>query len=178
MKIRTILSLFCLGVCAILLTGCPFGSVFSLDDNPSVPINEDYLGKWAVLVNTDTHFGEPVKLILTKKSDSEYNVAFTGDVKELLRYRISLNDTLKGTGYLSMVDHWEFLNFEIRGEVFIIQVLYDRNKLTLLPMAESFTNKHIGSRAQLREALKFHMKTRLKPRYADDFCLRNMVRVN
>ncbi|MBS1929058.1 MAG: hypothetical protein KIS82_03705 [Ferruginibacter sp.] len=170
--------IFIAGLCGILLTGCPYSSVYTLDPEPALPINEDYLGKWAVLVNTNSNFGEPVKLILSKKSDTEYAVAFTGDVKELLRYRISLSDTLKGTGYLSTVDHWEFLNFVIRGEVFIIQILYDKNKLTLLPMAESFTNKHIGSDQQLREALRFHMKTRLRPRYDDDFCLRNMVRVN
>lgn len=174
--IATIISASCF--CIVLLTGCPYSSVYKLDANPAQPINETYLGKWATIINNLTPYGEPVKLILSKKSETEYNVAFTGDVKELLKYRISLPDTLKGTGFLSMVNNWEFLNFEIKGIVFIAQVLYDDNKLTLLPMAESFTNKYIGSGEQLRIALGFHMKTRLHPRYADDFCLRNMVRVN
>lgn len=164
--------------CIICLTGCPYSSVYKLDANPSQPVNEAYLGKWATLINNNTAYGEPVKLILTKKTDTEYNVAFTGEVKELLKYRISLTDTLKGIGFLSKIDQWEFLNFEIKGVVFIAQILYDNNKLSLLPMAESFTNKYIGSGEQLRVALGFHMKTRLYPRYADDFCLRNMVRVN
>jgi len=170
--------LFASCFCTVLLTGCPYGSVYNLDAEPTQPINEDYLGKWATLINNSTPYGEPVKLILTKKSETTYDVAFTGEVKELLKYRISLRDTLKGTGFLSQVNKWEFLNVDINGVVFIAQVLYDNNKLTLLPMAESFTNKYIGSGEQLRIALEFHMKTRLYPRYADDFCLRNMVRVN
>ncbi|MCC6257439.1 MAG: hypothetical protein IT254_03875, partial [Chitinophagaceae bacterium] len=40
------------GLCGILLTGCPYSSVYTLDPEPALPINEDYLGKWAVLVNT------------------------------------------------------------------------------------------------------------------------------
>ncbi len=160
------------------LTGCPYSSVFPLDADPATPINEDYLGKWATLVRTELGSGDPVKMIISKKSDFEYNLAFTGDVKDLMKYRVSLRDTIKATGFLSVVDRWEFMNIEINDQVFLAQVRYEKNKLSLLPMAESFTNKYIRSQTQLRAALEFHMKTRLYPRYDDDFCLKDMVRVN
>lgn len=160
------------------LTGCPYSSVYPLDTEAASPIKEDYIGKWATLVRTDYGSGDPVKVIISKKSDFEYNLAFTGDVKDLMKYRISLRDTIKATGYLSTVDRWEFMNIEINDQVFVAQVRFEKNKLSLLPMAESFTNKYIRSQTQLRSALEFHMKTRLYPHYDDDFCLREMVRVN
>jgi len=153
-------------------------SVYPLDDEANIPINPDYIGKWATIVKKDNGSEEPVKVIISKKNDNEYNISFTGEVRELQKYRIYLRDTLKATGFISRVDRWEFMNIEINGQVFISQINYDNNKLSMLPMAESFTNKYIRSGPQLRMALEFHMKTRLYPRYDDDFCLREMVRVN
>ena len=136
------------------------------------------LGNWAAFIKKPgTEKNEPVKLILSKKSETEYNIAFTGYINELKPYKIITNDSIKGTAFMSIVNGKQFLNIEIKARTYIAELKYENNSLSLLPLAEHFTSKMVMSSAALRNCLEVHYKTRVRPMYDDDFCLKEMVKV-
>ena len=109
----------------------------------------------------------------------EYEIAITGYIDELKPYNLITNDTIKGTAYLSEVAGRQFLNAFIHGKVYIAEVKKENGQLfSLLPLAEVFTSKLIKSSAELRSAVEFHYKVRLKPGYDQQFSLKNLHRVN
>ena len=76
----TIQLLYCLG---ISLCSCPYVSPYTLDDNPNISIEDSLLGKWATVVKKFESEKEiPVKLIISRKTDLEYNIAITGDLDD------------------------------------------------------------------------------------------------
>ena len=163
----------------VLLCSCPFSSPFKLDDNPSMYVEDAIIGKWATFVKkTGTEKEEPVKLILTKKNESEYNIAFTGYLDELRPYHITKGDSISGTAFMSAIGDRQFLNITIQSKVYIAELKFKDDKLSLLPLVEHFTSKMIFNNTALRNSVEFHCKTRLRPMYDDDFCLKEMVRVN
>lgn len=176
------LHLFSLFILSILLTACPYSSPYSLDDTPQQSIDESYLGKWATLVTKiidDKHSkSEPVKVILTKKDEMEYNVALIGYIDEFVRYRVVTDDTIKGTAFLSTVVNKQFLNIVIAGRTYLAEVKKEDGLFSIFPMSDYFTNKMIKSNAALRNALEFHLQTRLTPAYDEEFMLKDLKRVN
>ena len=166
-----------------ILTGCPFDSPYCIDTEPLLPIDESVLGKWAALVEKpgdDKHFREEsVRIIFEKRTDMEYEIAITGYIGELKPYNLITNDTIKGTAYLSEVAGRQFLNAFIHGRVYIAEVKKENGQLfSLLPLAEVFTSKLIKNSRELRSAVEFHYKVRLKPGYDQQFSLKNLQRVN
>ncbi len=161
----------------ITIYGCPYSSVYKLDDDPTLDTDENFLGKWAVLVDNNGHQG-PVKMIVSKKDDKEYDIYFTGHINELRPYKVITDDTIKATAFMSSVVSRQFLNISIRGQVYIAECILKDNKLSLLPLNEHFTPKIIKSNAVLRTALEIHYKTRLNPFYDDEFSLKEMIKVN
>ena len=168
--------MFCL---CISLCSCPYSSVYKLDDDPTLPVVNVLLGKWATFVkDPNTQKDEPVKLILSKKNEMEYNVAFVGYADQLRPYHVITADSVKGTAFMSIVDKNQFLNINIKSSIYIAEIKLKDDKLSLFPLVEHFTGKMIFSNDILRKSVEVHYKTRVFPLYDEDFCLKDMVRVN
>ena len=174
--IKNILVLLCL---CVILTGCPFSSPYTLDDSPSINVEDELLGNWATFVKRpNSSKAEPVKLILTKKNETEYNIAFIGFLKELRNYRKEKSDSITGTAFMSTVGVKQFFNISIKSQNYIAELRLKDDKLSLLPLVEHFTAKMIRNNLALRKSVEFHYKTRVHPMLDDDFCLKDMIRVN
>jgi hypothetical protein len=170
-----------IGLCCItiMLCACPYSSTHTLDDTPTIYVDENLLGSWAIFVNKPTsNRQEPVKLILTKKNDTEYDVVFTGSINELKRFRVVEQDTIKGTAFMSTVSGKQFFNIKIKNDNYVAEIILKKGALSLLPLSEHFTAKMIMSNADLRNSVAFHYHTRVRPMYDDDFCLKEMIKVN
>lgn len=163
----------------VLLCACPYSSPFKLDDTPVLNVEEGLLGKWAAFITKEgSASAEPVKLILSKRNETEYNIAFTGSLNELRSYHIVKSDSITGTAFLSAVADKLFLNITVSAKVYIAEVKLKDNKLSLLPLSEHFTGKMIFNNTALRNSVEFHCRTRVHPMYDEDFCLKDMIRVN
>jgi hypothetical protein len=165
-----------------ILWACPYSSIYKLDDQPVQYIDDSLLGKWTAMVtkpSDDQHpIEEPVKIVFSKKSDMEYNVAITGCIHELACSGVMLGDSIKGTAFLSIVANREVLNILIQNQFYLAEVQREDGKLSILSMSEHFTNKFIKNNAELRNALEFHFKTRLYPSYDDYFVLKDLQHTN
>ena len=161
-----------------ILCGCPYSSVYKLDGEPAVPIDETLIGKWATMVTTGSGDEQPLKMIVAKRSDFEYDMSFIGQINDLRYFNVLTGDTLKATAFLSEAASRRFLNVQVKGETFIAEMVQKDGKLNLLPLCEHFTVKMIRNNEELRTALEWHFKTRLYPLYDPEFCLKQMSRVN
>ena len=176
--VHTILVLFLLGV---TLCSCPYSSPYKLDDTPSIYVEDVLLGKWATFVKnsgTGREREEPVKLILSKKNDTEYNIAFIGYLDDLRPFHVVTADSVLGTAFMSTVGSTQFLNISIKSKIYIAELKFVDEKLSLLPLVEHFTSKMIFTNSALRNSVEFHYKTRVHPILDDDFCLQNMIKLN
>lgn len=163
----------------ILLCSCPYSSPHKLDDNPGINVDEGLLGKWAAVMKINgSGREEPVKLILSKKTETEYNIAFTGYLDPLKPFHVIKADSVKGTAFMSLIGDKQLMNITIRADVYIAELKYTNHTLSLLPLSEHFTSKMIFNNTALRNAVEFHYKTRVRPMYDEDFCLTGLVRVN
>ena len=162
----------------LILYACPFSSPYKLDEDASIPVDEKLLGKWATLIADKKGNAQPVKVILSKKNDTEYNIDFTGYFNDLKPYKVAKDDSIKGSAYMSMVANRQFFNIEIKGQIFIAAVIYRNDTLSLMPLADGFTAKYIKSDSQLRNAVEVHVRTWESPRFDEQFSLKAMVRVN
>jgi hypothetical protein len=171
-----LLSFFAL---VIVLSACPYSSAYKLDDEPLQPIDESLLGKWAAFIKKPgREKEEPVKIIFTKKTETIYTVAITGYIDELRPYIHFSGDSIKGEAFLSIVEKKPLLNVLVRDRNYLCEIQSENGKMSLLPISDHFTAKLVKSNAVLRMALEVHYKTLVRPAYDEDFCLRNLVRVN
>ena len=162
----------------LILYACPYSSPYKLDKDPSITVDEALLGKWATVILNKKGIDQPVEMILSKKNDTEYNIDFIGNLNDLRSYKVVKNDIIKGSAYMSLVVDWYFLNIEIEGQTYLSAMIYRNDTLSLLPLADGFTAKYIKSDLQLRKAVEVHIKTWEYPRFDEQFCLKDMVRVN
>jgi hypothetical protein len=171
-----------LGSLAAVLCGCPYESPYAIDDEPQQNIDENLVGKWAAFVpkpSDDKHFKEdPVKIIFSKRTDMEYDIAITGYIEELKPYRVIVNDTIKGTAFISSIGKTQFLNATIYGKVYIAELKQTANGFSIISLSEHFTAKYIKSSKALRSAIEFHYRSRPVPIYDDWFVLKNLQKVN
>jgi hypothetical protein len=176
-KIFTISVLFFL---TTLLCSCPYSSQYLLDETPNIYVEDELLGSWATFVKKPISGKEDlVKLILSKKTDTEYNIVFTGKIDELKIFRVVDKDSVSGTAFMSTVAGKQFLNITIKGSNYIAELKFKGDgSLSLLPLVEHFTSKMVQNNSELRNCLEFHYKTRLHPLYDEDFSLKDMVKVN
>lgn len=174
--IGTILLLFFL---TVSLCSCPYSSPYKLDDSPGIYVEDVLLGKWATFVkSTRSNREEPIKLVLSKKNDTEYNICFTGYLDELKPFRVISADSISGTAFMSTLAGRQFLNINIKSSYYIAELKYEGDKLSLLPLIEHFTSKMIFNNNDLRNSVEFHYKSRVHPMLDTEFCLKDMVRVN
>ena len=163
----------------ITLCSCPYSSAYYLDETSGMNVEDALLGKWTTLVKkSGSSREEEIHLTLSKRTDTEYNISITGNLNELQPYRVLISDSLTGTAFMSLVDDRQFFNININSRVYIAELKLKDEKLSLLPLAESFTAKMIFNSAALRKSVEVHYKTRVHPLLDDDFCLRNMVKLN
>ncbi|MFM6926690.1 MAG: hypothetical protein ACKOU7_14375 [Ferruginibacter sp.] len=170
----SLLFFLCTTLCA-----CPYSSAYYLDETPGLNVDEALLGKWVAFVkkpNNDRE--EAVYCNLEKKNDTEYNISFSGNLDELRPYKYITSDSLTGTAFMSLVDNRQFLNIKINARVYIAELNFKDDKLSLMPLAECFTAKMILNSEALRKSVEVHYKTRVHPVLDDDFCLRNMIKVH
>jgi hypothetical protein len=164
---------------SVALCACPYSSAYNLDETPTMYVEDALIGNWVTFVKKpNSSREEPVSINLSKKTDTEYHISFTGNLKQLLPfYRIN-SDTLTGSAFMSTVGGNQFLNIRVNARTYIAQLILKNGKLSLLPLAEHFTAKMILNSDALRNSVDFHYKTRVHPVIDDDFCLRNMVKLN
>lgn len=163
----------------VTLCSCPYSSIYKLDDNPSMYVEDVLLGKWATFVKKPgTEREEPVKMILGRKTETEYNIAFIGYADELRPFHVVTADSVLGTAFMSTVRDKKFLNISIRSNIYIAEIKFNGDKLSLLPLVEHFTSKMISNNIGLRNSVDFHYMTRVHPMFDEDFCLKDMVKVN
>jgi hypothetical protein len=162
----------------LILYACPFSSPYKLDKDPSIPVDEILLGKWATIIVDKKGNEQPVKVILSRKNDTEYDINFTGDLNDLKPYKVIAGDSIKGTACMSIVADRQFLNIEIKGQTYIAALIYKNDTLSLMPLADGFTAKYIKSDLQLRNAVEVHVRNWEYPRFDEQFSLKEMVRVN
>src|SRR5206468_986490 len=108
----------------------------------------------------------------------EYNIAFIGYADELRPYHVVTTDSVKGTAFMSIVGGRQFMNINIKSMIYIAELKFKDDKLTLLPLVEHFTSKMIFDNTALRNSVEYHYKSRVHPMIDTDFCLRDMIRVN
>ncbi len=159
--------------------GCPYSSTHVLDAAPSIYVEDNLLGSWATFITKPaTGKQEPVKLILAKKTDTEYSIAFTGKINELKPFKVIVKDSISGTAFMSTVAGKQFLNITVKENNYIAEIILKDGMLSLLPLSEHFTAKMIMNNTDLRNCVELHYRTRVRPLYDDDFCLREMIKVN
>ena len=179
MQMKTIVTITLLFFLSTLLCSCPYSSTHLLDETPTIYVEDELLGNWATFVTKPASGKEePVKLILSKKTDTEYNIAFTGKLDELKPFRMVYKDSVTGTAFMSTVAGKQFLNISIKENIYIAEIIYKNGLLSLMPLSEHFTAKMIMNNSDLRNSIELHYKTRVHPLYDDDFCLKGMVKVN
>ena len=161
------------------LSACPYCSSHGLDESPGIYVEDALMGSWSVQVKKA---GEektyPLTMALSKKTDTEYNVSFSGCTSLLKPYKITDSDSVNGTAFMSTVDNRQFLNLAIQSRTYIAELQFRNGLLSLLPLAEHFTGKMIFSSEALRNSVSFHYKSRVHPVYDADFCLKDMVKGN
>lgn len=162
---------------SIFLYSCPYSSAYNLDETPTIYVEDVLLGNWITFVKEPGRSNEEaVYLNLTKKTDTEYNISFSGNLDELRPYKNITSDSLSGTAFMSTVGDRQFFNIKINSRIYIAELVLKADKLSLLPLAEHFTGKMIFSSEALRKSVDVHYKTRVHPVIDDDFCLRDMVK--
>lgn len=163
----------------ITLCSCPYSSAYYLDEKSSIYVEDALLGKWTTFIKRpNSTREEEVHLILSKRTDTEYYITFTGDLDALRPFNVLVADSLTGTAFMSTVDERQFFNIRINDRNYIAELKLKDDKLSLLPLAESFTAKMIFNSEALRKSVEVHYKTRVHPLLDDDFCLRNMTKLN
>jgi hypothetical protein len=164
---------------SVSLCSCPYSSAYYLDETSNIYVEDALLGKWITFIKRpNSSREEEVYLTLTKRTNTEYNISITGTLDDLRPYNVLISDSLTGTAFMSTVDDRQFFNIRLNTRIYIAELKLKDDKLSLLPLAESFTAKMIFNSAALRKSVEVHYKTRVHPLLDDDFCLRNMVKLN
>ena len=163
----------------ISLCSCPYSSAYTLDKEPGIYVEDALLGSWLAFIQKQQGAKqEAITVALSKKNDTEYNISFTGYLDDLKKYNLVTADSINGTASMSTVDGNQFLNIKINARIYIAQLVIKNGNLSLLPLAEHFTGKMIFDCQALRNSVSFHSKTRVHPILDEDFCLRDMVKLN
>ncbi len=161
------------------LCSCPYSSAYYLDETPTIYVEDALVGTWVAFIKKpNSNREEAVYLSLSKKTDTEYNISFSGNIDELLPYKYITSDSLAGTAFMSTVGDRQFFNININSRVYIAELDFKGDKLSLLPLAEHFTAKMIFNSAALRKSVEVHYLTRVHPILDDEFCLRDMEKVH
>ncbi|HNU87717.1 MAG TPA: hypothetical protein PKJ94_05490 [Ferruginibacter sp.] len=176
---RKVFEISLLFLLPVVLCSCPYSSPYTLDEQPGIYVEEALLGKWTALVTKQgSSRQDVVHLYLGKRSETEYDISFTGGLNALRRYNIFKSDSVAGTAFMSTVGGRQFLNVNLNSRVYIAELRLKDDRLSLLPLVEHFTSKMILNSEALRNSVDFHYKSRVHPMLDEDFCLKDMVKAN
>jgi len=176
---RKVFEISLLFLLPVILCSCPYSSSYTLDEQPNIYVEDALLGKWMTFINKqEGNRLEPVYLTLGKRTDTEYDIAFSGNLDDLRRQRLIKTDSLTGTAFMSTVGERQFLNIKINSRIYIAELRLKEDKLSLLPLMEHFTAKMIKSNEALRNSVDFHYKTRVHPMLDEDFSLKDMIKTH
>jgi hypothetical protein len=174
-------TLFLLIAIAVFLTACPYQSPYAIDETPQQSIDENLLGSWATMVAKPAFDGdyeeEPIKIIFSKKTDTEYDITLTGYIKELKKFITFQNDSIKATGFLSTVEGTVFLNVAFKNQYLLAEVKQDKNKFSILFLKENFTPRFSKNANDVKKSVIYHYKTSKTPFYDEWLVLKNLQRV-
>ena len=166
----------------VVLWGCPYDSPYGIDKTATEDIDESLLGSWSGLVLKPSNEGQykedTVKIVFSKNTDMEYNIAITGFINELKLYHVITNDTIKGTAFISIAAKRQFLNAFVKGKMYIAEIKRDNNSLSILCLAEHFTSKYIKSSIELRQAVEFHYRIAATISYDEYFILKKLQKTD
>jgi hypothetical protein len=177
--VKTVFTILLFFTLSTLLCGCPYSSPYAIDESSTIYVEDNLLGKWATFVKKPGfEKEEPVKVILGKKTDTEYTIAFTGYLDEIKRFGVVHSDSVTGTAFMSTVGKYQFLNINIKNKIYIAQFVVKDETISILPLVEHFTAKMVQNAQGLRTAVDYHYKMRVHPMVDEEFCLKDMVRVN
>lgn len=178
---RRILPILLLFTLSAILCGCPYESSYNLDEEPQENIDQGLLGNWTATVSKpgfdEQTNDEEVTVVFEQRSEKEYDIAITGPMKELQPFHVITNDSIKGTANISTLSGKRFLNAFIHGRVYIAELVQEKSAVSIYPLAEYFTSKLIKNSRELRSAVEFHYRVRLKPGYDKSFALKNLRRM-
>lgn len=163
---------------SVLLCSCPYSSPYNLDEEPGIYVEDILLGSWSAMVKRPDSRESPVILTLTRRTDTEYNIAFSGYLEDIKPFYRITNDSITGTAFMSTVAGKQFFNIKLNSRIYIAELILKNDRLSLLPLSEHFTAKMIFNSTALRNSVDFHYKTRANPTLDDEFCLRDMVKLN
>lgn len=176
---KKILNISFLFFLSVSLCSCPYSSAYYLDETPSIYVEDTLLGNWSTFVKSKRgQRPEPVTVSLSKRTDTEYGITFSGYLDDLKPYMRITGDSITGTAFMSTIGNRQFLNIRINSRTYIAEMRFKDGALSLFPLAENFTSKMIFNSEALRKSVDFHYNTRVHPMLDDDFCLKNMVRFN
>lgn len=179
---KPIILMLLLFTCAVFLWGCPYESSYPIDREPQQPIDETLLGKWAAFVERPSTNGEtkeaPVKIIFSKRNEQEYDIAITGYIEEMRRYRVIKDDSIRATAFISTIGNRSFLNAYVFEKIYLIEIKKEGKFLSLFNLNEHFTSKYIKNSDALRLSIEQHYKTRAMPAYDEWFVVKNLQKVN
>jgi len=176
---KKLVEIFLLFFLSVSLCSCPYSSAYNLDESPNIYVEDALLGHWITFIKKPGGSREEgIYLNLGKRTDTEYDISFSGNLDELRAVKFTSSDSLTGTAFMSTVEGKQFFNIKINSRIYIAELIFKDDKLSLLPLAEHFTNKMIFNSRALRNSVDIHYKTRAKPILDDDFCLRDMIKQN
>ena len=178
---KPILTVCITPVLSLFLCGCPYESPYNIDESALQNIDEDLLGEWIGFCGSPAREPgasqvEQVTVCFEKRTGMDYGITITGHLERLKPYHLIENDTIRGTGYLSLAAGKQFLNAYISGKVYLAEVVRDSSSVSLLPLAEYFTSKLVKNSSELRKAVEFHYKVARTPGYDPQFSLWNLHR--
>src|SRR4051812_41542284 len=98
--------------------GCPYNSSYKIDTEPQILADDTFVGKWSTIISDETD-KQPLKMLVTKKNDYEYEIDFIGRINGLRNFSILNKDTLKASAFFSEAASRRFLNIDIKGQTYI-----------------------------------------------------------
>lgn len=163
----------------VLLTGCPFGSPYPLDENPQILIQDTLLGRWKTTIMNEYAKPVPVTMLLEKHDDFIYNISFSGYFSNPVRTinKQAVEDTIASMAFESVVEGHSFWNVAMGDKIYPVLFQCQDDQISLRPMNDHFTSFIIKSSSQLRERLSYHIKMRQVLDVDESFQLIRMVRV-
>jgi len=172
-----LLTLSCL-LLLLGLCGCPYNSVYQLDDTPQIVADTTLYGNWAGTLTEESGRQRKVTMELSESEDAHvYKIAFRGFFGKKDKKGKEIADTLYGKMFFSELKDRTMANIRLFERNYIAEYIYSNDEISLLPLNEHFTSFIIKSNTTLRRLVTYHYDTRIYPLYDEVFCLKNMKRV-
>lgn len=134
------------------LTGCPYNSIYKIDNEPQNYTDDTYLGKWKTTIKDQDSIAHDIHLDITRKNDFEYTIVFSGSFYNIkAQCAPNKKDSIFSTAFMSIVGPKQILNIEANGRIYLAEFKYENDQISILPLADHFTSKFIKSNQDLKK---------------------------